>query len=423
MNYKIVMKACKDQAKAKRIAVEISRRSGQTVEQILHIITEKDICIKKEADFDEAITMRNIFRELGAKIELIRAGVCVSGVNNTSGDDEDDIPGRILNDEELLQKVKRNDAVFAIETDHRLRNFEMVSMVLAIGCGIFLSTREIITEVKNDFLESIEPSVNMTTIIVDRPQAPPVPQREIVKERQVTIDKKSLKKTVDRGTGNSGGGGDPKERITKKGILGIINGRMNGKSVADAEIFSKGGFTTDIDAILQGVGGLKNMGNGGVGRKGAAGMGFGTGYNSGFGSGTSIGVDDIFSKASSYEISLKTPQRAISANLDIDIGKGSALIGGRNKSSVMRVVMQNINALRYAYNKRLRERPGLKGKVTVKFAIDEFGKVLYCQVVESSINDQELESVITDKVGKWVFDKIDKPGDITEVVYPFMFSQ
>ncbi len=33
--------------------------------------------------------------------------------------------------------------------------------------------------------------------------------------------------------------------------------------------------------------------------------------------------------------------------------KGGSLTGGRSKASIMRVVMQNLAALRYAYNKRL----------------------------------------------------------------------
>jgi TonB family protein len=89
----------------------------------------------------------------------------------------------------------------------------------------------------------------------------------------------------------------------------------------------------------------------------------------------------------------------------------------------MRVVMQNLAALRYAYNKRLREKPGLNGKVTVKFAIDEFGKVIFCEAVESTIGDPVFEEVVVSKIKRWVFEKIDKPGDVTEVIYPFVFSQ
>ena len=209
-------------------------------------------------------------------------------------------------------------------------------------------------------------------------------------------------------------------------MLGIISGQVKGKAVASADIFGKGGFASNIDAVLSGVGGLKAGGGGGSGRRGAAGIGYGAGYGSGFGGGSS-GVDDLINGlmsgdgSSGLDIGLKKRgSLAISAPT---FTKGGALTGGRSRESIMRVVMQNIAALRYAYNKRLREKPGLKGKITVKFAIDEFGKVIFCNVTESTMGDADLETTVSEKIKRWVFEKIDKPGDVTEVVYPFVFSQ
>ena len=85
--------------------------------------------------------------------------------------------------------------------------------------------------------------------------------------------------------------------------------------------------------------------------------------------------------------------------------------------------MQNLPALRYAYNKRLRVKPDLKGKIVVKFVIDEYGRVLLCDITKSTIADPELEKTVIKKIKLWRFPKIDKTGDITEVVYPFVFSQ
>jgi TonB family protein len=85
--------------------------------------------------------------------------------------------------------------------------------------------------------------------------------------------------------------------------------------------------------------------------------------------------------------------------------------------------MQNLAALRYAYNKRLREKPGLGGKITVKFAIDEFGTVIFCQIVDTNMGDPTLEQEVVSKIKRWAFGKIDKPGDVTEVIYPFAFTQ
>ncbi|MDR2694443.1 MAG: TonB family protein [Chitinispirillales bacterium] len=106
-----------------------------------------------------------------------------------------------------------------------------------------------------------------------------------------------------------------------------------------------------------------------------------------------------------------------------DFLKSGAITGARSRASIQRTVMQNMAALRYAYNKRLREKPGMAGKIAVKFAIDEFGKVISAQLVESTVSDSEFESTVVSRVKSWNFEKIDKPGDVTEVMYPFVFSQ
>ncbi len=201
-------------------------------------------------------------------------------------------------------------------------------------------------------------------------------------------------------------GGDPRACITKKGVLGIISGQSSG-------------YTSGIDAILNGVGGLKAGGSGGVGRKGAAGIGYGSGFGGGSG-----GIDNLIGSLMGGARGSQTMKKRGSLKISAPkFTKGGSLTGGRSRASIMRVVMQNLAPLRYAFNKRLQVKPGLKGRVTVKFAIDEFGKVIYCSVVSSTMNDPEFEKIIVKKIKRWVFKKIDKPGDVTEVVYPFVFSQ
>jgi len=178
------------------------------------------------------------------------------------------------------------------------------------------------------------------------------------------------------GVSSNKGGGDPYARVTKTGILGIVSGQVKGKPVASANVFGKGGFA-EIDDLMGGL-----MGGGGL---------------------------ELKKKG---ELKVSSP----------DFLKGGALTGGRSRAAIQRTVMQNMAALRYAYNKRLREKPGLKGKITVKFAIDEFGKVIFAQVVDATLFDSELENTVLQKVKSWEFGKIDKPGDITEVVYPFVFA-
>jgi TonB family protein len=441
VKYKVLIKKCEDPQRASRIAEEIARWSGSTADVVYGVITQKPVCIRKEAEKDEALRLKGQFEAVGAEVELVAIGGGVAPVTaapagktaaamkqsaKESDDDDDDEPGRVLTDEEYAQKLKERADIFVLDRDTRLRNIELVSLILGVLFGIYLSTREIVT-VQSDFFEKI-PEERVAKLVKEEISATLEEKKKEEKkpEEELNKDKKSLKPKKSQGSGGmQGGGGDPRARVTHKGVLGIISGQIKGKSVASADIFGKGGFATDIDAILSGVGGLKSGGSGGVGRKGVAGIGYGAGYGSGFGGSGAGGIDDLIGGLMGGDGGggLDLKKRGSLNITSAEFMKGAALTGGRSKASIMRVVMQNIAALRHAYNKRLREKPGLKGKVTVKFAIDEYGKVIFCQVVESTMGDPGLEQEIADKIRRWIFEKIDKPGDVTEVVYPFVFSQ
>lgn len=441
MKYKVLIKKCEDPQRASRIAEEIARWSGSTADVVYGVITQKPVCIRKEAEKDEALRLKGQFEAVGAEVELVAIGGGVAPVAtvaagntaaaakpgaNKSDDDDDDEPGRLLTDEEYTQRLKERADIFTLDRDTRLRNIELVSLILGVLFGIFLSTREIVT-VQSDFFEKI-PEERVAKLVKEEISATLEEKKKEEKkpEDELKKEKKSLKPKKNQGSGGmQGGGGDPRARVTHKGVLGIISGSIKGKTVASADIFGKGGFATDIDAILSGVGGLKSGGSGGVGRKGVAGIGYGAGYGSGFGGSGAGGIDDLIGGLMGGDGGggLDLKKRGSLKITSAEFMKGAALTGGRSKASIMRVVMQNIAALRHAYNKRLREKPGLKGKITVKFAIDEYGKVIFCQVVESTMGDSDLESEVASKIRRWIFEKIDKPGDVTEVVYPFVFSQ
>jgi TonB family protein len=95
----------------------------------------------------------------------------------------------------------------------------------------------------------------------------------------------------------------------------------------------------------------------------------------------------------------------------------------RSRQSIMATVMQDLKYMRYAYNRRLRDMPGLKGKITIRFAVDEFGKVIFSGMQESTMGDKVLETEVVQIVKTWEFCPIRNHGDVCEVVYPFVFSQ
>jgi TonB family protein len=454
VKYKILIKKCEDPQRASAIAAEVARWSGSTPDVVYNAITQKAICIRKEADEDEAHRLSAQFGGIGAEVELVPiqegppaaaaafaaapAGVAAAAApyaaaapatstvaaRDDDDDEEDDEPGRILTDAEYAEMVKSRPDVFYFEKSGKMRNIQLICMIMAI-ISIIVISNHVPVQVATDFFEKLPEERVAKLVRADEIQAQLEEKKKEEKKEEVPTDVKKLKPTQNKGAGGmTGGGGDPRARVTQMGVLGIVSGQIKGKSVASADIFGKGGFASDIDAILSGVGGLRSGGDGGVGRKGVAGIGYGSGYGSGFG-GSGGGIDDLLGGlmggggGGGLDLKKRGELRVSSP----DFLKGGALTGGRSRASIQRVVMQNMAALRHAYSRRLRDKPGLSGTVTVKFSIDEFGKVIFAQMVSSTLNDSELEQTVVTRVRSWVFERIDKPGDVTEVTYPFTFTQ
>ena len=95
----------------------------------------------------------------------------------------------------------------------------------------------------------------------------------------------------------------------------------------------------------------------------------------------------------------------------------------RSRESIMKTVMPNLDKLRFAYNKRLVDRPGLFGTITVNITILENGIVQSAIVSSSTMADDKLEYEVTRKITNWQFDKKIESVDTTNVIYPFTFTQ
>ena len=96
----------------------------------------------------------------------------------------------------------------------------------------------------------------------------------------------------------------------------------------------------------------------------------------------------------------------------------------RGRESVQSVAARNMGPLRDAYDKRRIGKPELSGRITVKIAIDESGKVASVQLVNSTMNDREFEDFVAGKVKDWTFGKTEteKVGDTVQVVLPLFFG-
>jgi TonB family protein len=92
---------------------------------------------------------------------------------------------------------------------------------------------------------------------------------------------------------------------------------------------------------------------------------------------------------------------------------------GRSIGEIRDVVAQYIAGLKYLYDRELKARPSLHGKVTVEFVVTGGGDVTEVRLVSSALGHPSLESAILGRIRGWKFPS--KPGDATRVTFPFDF--
>src|SRR5512133_116050 len=285
MKYKITIRKCADPGRAQEIAQGIAKWSGSSPDVVLKVIVEKPVCIKREAEEEEALRIKSQFEVYGAEVDLIplqeeefalsslppaavaapvaaraaaptqaysapasqkRVHQPVQAQNSSwDEDDEDEQEGRLLTDEEFTELLKRRPDIFYFESSSRLRNMTLASVIFGIGFGFWMTHVEFVN-VATDFYEKLPEE--RTAKFVTAAELPKTLEEKKKEDKKKdadiqTEDKKRLKpKPTKGGGGTSGGGGDPRARVTQKGVLGIVSGAVKGKTVASADIFGKGGF-------------------------------------------------------------------------------------------------------------------------------------------------------------------------------------
>jgi protein TonB len=90
---------------------------------------------------------------------------------------------------------------------------------------------------------------------------------------------------------------------------------------------------------------------------------------------------------------------------------GSSGKAGRSREEIELVFDHNKGAIYGLYNRALRERAELQGKLVLEFTIAPAGEVTMCRVVSSELNDQDLESKICARVKLFHFD----PKDVESI--------
>lgn len=94
--------------------------------------------------------------------------------------------------------------------------------------------------------------------------------------------------------------------------------------------------------------------------------------------------------------------------------------GVLDSNSVSRVVSRRQRAIKNCYEKRLKVNNKLKGKVKIRFTIEQSGRVRKASVAQNTTGDPAVGSCIVSQIKRWRFPKPD--GGSVTVAFPFVFT-
>jgi len=200
------------------------------------------------------------------------------------------------------------------------------------------------------------------------------------------------------------------------GLLGLISGSgSSGKSSTIVDALVDKGLVADLNNIVGGGTNLKVSKNGD--NKDDVDP-----LDQLIGTGGSGGIDDFLSALED-----DVPQVELKKKAKVDLVKPSKVsgseeaMGQRSEQSIWRVVSSRQGRIKYLYEKHLKRNPNLRGKITIEFTIAANGFVSEARILESTINQPELEQELLALVRRLKFDPIPS-GNLT-TVFPFVFSK
>jgi TonB family protein len=92
---------------------------------------------------------------------------------------------------------------------------------------------------------------------------------------------------------------------------------------------------------------------------------------------------------------------------------GASNLASRSREEIERVFDANKGRIFTLYNRALRENPALQGKVVLRLTIAADGRVTFCEIVSSELNDAELERGLVQRVLQFQFEARDDVEAIT----------
>jgi outer membrane biosynthesis protein TonB len=248
--------------------------------------------------------------------------------------------------------------------------------------------------------KEIEKTIAKSVVVPPSPKRPaPVVPKTVPKKvvKHMITPHPKMVKVATQNTGVLGVLGSLKKSKQQGGLqlsqaeasAGIGRGGLEGSGGVQTAVYSKGMFSAPL-----GSGGKVN-GAGGYGTRGKG------GGKAGYGQVSLIGAGNSFFQPVESE---------------------AWVGGGLDRNEIAAVIQRHLSEVRYCYEQGLQNKPGLAGRLSMKFMIGPHGSVTLAQVQNSSLNHMPVENCIRDHLKTWNFPQ-PEGGVTVKVTYPFILRR
>ena len=91
-------------------------------------------------------------------------------------------------------------------------------------------------------------------------------------------------------------------------------------------------------------------------------------------------------------------------------------------TTIRNVVRRKKALLRTCYQDALLQNPRLSGKITLRFFIDSYGRLLWSHILSSTLGDEALERCFVQQTKRWRFPKIIFKRRLHQVTFSFVLQ-
>jgi TonB family protein len=325
---------------------------------------------------------------------------------------------------------------FAKSIDWVFTAFVMFSFMTHFGLVVYLENSDWPVE---QGIAAVPPE--FTDLIMQEP--PPAPEPETVEEgpsdQAPTVEDKPAPTKEPAKQADKGEAKDPGEKAAgpdkgaEAAAVAEASARMAEEAAAAAEALLVGALSSEGGGALANVlAGGAVTGNAEDVLAQAAGVGVATNASGGTlrnrsGGGTGTRTSGLGSLATSGAGGKavgeggEIAEKAIKGSIKMDDGEDIGGTGEFDAKLVTAEVKKRISAIKICYEQQLRRNPGLQGKVTVQFTIEQSGTISKANATENTTNDPAVATCVVDAVKRFRFNPGPEGGSVT-YSYPFVFA-